>query len=267
MSADASVRASRRAAVVQHSAAVGLGNFGPVLEARGYEIEIVEVLVGHSADEVGAALERVADAEVLIVLGSTAGVYEADRHPFIAPEIAFVRARLEEERPTLGVCFGAQVIAAALGEEVRQGPSPEVGYRSVEPTAAGRSSPVRHVTGIPMAQWHGDTFDLPAATTLLASSEAYENQAFGIGDWLLAVQFHPELTDAMHEEWLAADAAYLRRHGIDADSLRAERAQYGAGQQVASARLLAEYLDGLEQGERDGRGGPSDSRTHRSPAS
>jgi GMP synthase (glutamine-hydrolysing) len=145
------------------------------------------------------------------------------------------------------VCFGAQVIAAALGEEVRRGPSPEVGYRAVEPTVAGRSSPVRHVTGTPMAQWHGDTFDLPAATTLLASSEAYENQAFGIGDWLLAVQFHPELTDAMHEEWLVSDAAYLRRHGIDADLLRAERARHGAAQQVASARLLGEYLDGLEQ--------------------
>jgi GMP synthase (glutamine-hydrolysing) len=249
LSVEASAPPPRRVAVVRHAEVVGLGNFGPVLEARGYEIEVVDVLVGHSADEVGAALERVADADVLLVLGSTAGVYEADRHPFIAPEIAFVRSRLEARRPTLGVCFGAQVIAAALGEEVRPGPSPEVGYRAVEPTAAGRSSPVRHVIGTPMAQWHGDTFDLPAATTLLASSEAYENQAFGIGDWLLAVQFHPELTDAMHEEWLVSDAAYLRRHGIDADLLRAERARHGAAQQVASARLLGEYLDGLERGD------------------
>lgn len=230
---------------MRHAEVVGLGNFAPVLAARGYEVEVVDVLVGHSSDEVVAALGQVAEADLLIVLGSTAGVYESDRHPFIAPEIAFLRSRLEARRPTLGVCFGAQIIAAALGSEVRRGAAPEVGHRLVEPTEAGRESPVRHLSGTPVAQWHGDTFDLPAEATLLASSEAYENQAYGIGEWLLAVQFHPELTDAMHEEWLAADAAYLARHGFDADSLRHERARHGAAQQEVSALMLGEYLDGL----------------------
>ncbi|MFB2586418.1 glutamine amidotransferase-related protein [Herbiconiux liukaitaii] len=216
-----------------------------MLEARGYGIDVVEVLESHTAEDVSAALERAAGADLVIVLGSTAGVYETDRHAFIEPEIAFVRQRIAAERPTLGVCFGAQLIAAALGGEVQPGRAPEVGYRLVTPTGAGLASPVRHVAGTPMAQWHGDTFELPAAATLLASSEAYENQAFGIGGWLLAVQFHPELTDAMHEQWVVSDAAYLERHGIDPATLRTERAQHGAALQEASARLLGEYLDGL----------------------
>jgi GMP synthase (glutamine-hydrolysing) len=236
----------KRAAVLRHAETVGLGNFAPVLKSRGYEVEIVDMFVGDGAEKVAEALSRVAEAELLIVLGSTAGVYEADRHPFIAPEVAFVRERLTAERPILGVCFGAQVIAAALGEQVRPGGTPEVGYHAVTPTAAGLDSPVRHVASTPMAQWHGDTFDLPAAATLLASSAAYRNQAFGIGEWLLAVQFHPELTDAMHEEWLGADAAYLERHGFDAEELRAARERHGAAMQRSSARLLGEYLDGLE---------------------
>ena len=235
----------KRAAVVRHAETIGLGNLAPVLEAHGYTIEVVDVLEGHEAAGVARALERTVDADLLIVLGSTAGVYENDRLAFIDPEITAVRERIAAERPTLGVCFGAQLIAAALGAEVRPGPAPEVGYRTITPTAAGLASPVRHVVGAPMAQWHGDTFDLPEGAVLLASSGQYDNQAFGIGGWLLAVQFHPELTDAMHERWVVDDAACLERHGIDPDSLRHERAQHGEALQEASARLLGEYLDGL----------------------
>ncbi len=231
----------RRAVVVQHDETVRLGNFEPVLREHGYEIEVV------SAREPGfaEALEAAADAELLVVLGSTSGVYEADRHDFIAPEIEHLRGRLAAERPVLGVCFGAQIIAAALGEEVRPGDTVDVGYRDVQPTAAGLDSPLRHVVGVPMAEWHGDTFDLPAGATLLASSSAYRNEAYGIGDWLLAVQFHPELTDEMHEDWVRADAAFLTRHDIDPDALRAQRSRHGAPMQLASARMLGEYLSRL----------------------
>jgi GMP synthase (glutamine-hydrolysing) len=226
---------------------VSLGNFEPVLQAHGYEIETIDASLAESAPtEFADSLTAAADADLLVVLGSARGVYEADRHAFITPEIAFVRERLAASRPTLGVCFGAQLIAAALGEEVRPGDSVEIGYREVMPTDAGLASPVRHVAGVPMAEWHGDTFDLPAGTVRLASSAAYENEAYGIGDWMLAVQFHPELTDEMHEEWLVSDAAYVAAGGYDTDALRAERARFGARMQAASARMLADYLERLE---------------------
>ncbi|SDY59648.1 glutamine amidotransferase-related protein [Herbiconiux ginsengi] len=235
-----------RAAVIRHERMVSLGNFEPVLRAHGYEVETVDAdLAESSPDDFAAALTAAADAELLIVLGSARSVHEADRHAFIAPEIAVVRERLAAARPTLGVCFGAQLIAASLGEEVRPGATVEIGYREVTPTEAGLHSPVRHVAGVPVAEWHGDTFDLPPGVELLASSSAYENEAFGIGDWMLAVQFHPELTDEMHEEWLVTDAVYVAAAGYDPEALRAERARYGEGMQAASQRMLAEYLERL----------------------
>ncbi|MGD8166283.1 glutamine amidotransferase-related protein [Herbiconiux sp. P16] len=235
-----------RAAVIRHERMVSLGNFEPVLLAHGYEVEVIDAALAESAPAAFAeTLVAASDAELLIVLGSARGIYEADRHPFIAPEIALVRERLAASRPTLGVCFGAQLIAAALGEEVRPGATVEVGFREVTPTDAGLASPVRHLAGVPVAEWHGDTFGLPAGARLLASSAAYENEAFGIGEWMLAVQFHPELTDDMHEEWLVADAAYVAAAGYDPAALRAERERYGAGMQTASQRMLAEYLERL----------------------
>lgn len=229
--------------MIRHESHVHLGNFEAVLLDHGYEIEVVDA----SAPDFEAALDAARDADLLIVLGSAAGVYEADRHAFIRPEIAAVQQRLAAEQPTLGVCFGAQLIAAALGSDVRPGASVEVGYRDLAVTDEGLSSPVRHTVGVPMAEWHGDTFDLPAGTTRLASSAAYENEAYGIGDWMLAVQFHPELTDEMHEEWLVSGLRYVTDAGYDPDELRADRARSGAAMQEASARMLADYLERLDR--------------------
>jgi GMP synthase (glutamine-hydrolysing) len=222
---------------------VRLGNFEPVLAEHGYRVEIVDA--SSSAEAFRAGLERAATAELVMVLGSTAGVYERERLAFIDPELEFLRARLAEERPVLGVCFGAQAIAAAMGSSVHPGPSVEVGYRTVEPTAAGSASPLRHVAGVKVAQWHGDTFDLPEGVTLLASSGAYPNEAFGVGDWLLAVQFHPELTESMHEQWLVGDEASVTAAGYSPAALRAERAQHSGPMQAASALLLADFLERL----------------------
>jgi GMP synthase (glutamine-hydrolysing) len=95
-------------------------------------------------------------------------------------------------------------------------------------------------------QWHGDTFDLPDGVTRLAGSPEYGNEAFGIGDWALAVQFHPEVTDAMHEEWLSGSEDEVIAEGLDPEELRSERARYSEAMQVASRRMFSEWLDGLD---------------------
>lgn len=234
---------ARRAAVIQHQPSVHLGNFGPMLERHGYAIDLIDA--SGPAAEFAAGLDRARTADLVIVLGSTDGVYERDRLDYIDPELQFLRARLGEERPLLGVCFGAQAVAAALGSSVHPGPRVDVGYRTVTPTEAGAQSPVRHFAGVRAAEWHGDTFDLPETVTLLASSAEYPNEAFGIGEWLLAVQFHPELTERMHEQWLIGDDAYVRGAGYDPEELRTERQRYSAPMQEASARMLDEYLSRL----------------------
>jgi GMP synthase (glutamine-hydrolysing) len=99
---------------------------------------------------------------------------------------------------------------------------------------------------VPVLQWHSDTFDLPAGVTRLAGSPQYGNEAFGIGSWALAVQFHPEVTDDMHEDWLSASSAELAAEGLEAEVLRQERSRYSAAMQEASRLLFSEWLDGLE---------------------
>ncbi|HEY9365335.1 MAG TPA: gamma-glutamyl-gamma-aminobutyrate hydrolase family protein [Agromyces sp.] len=235
----------RTALVLRHDSAIGLGNLGPTLEAHGYEIVTVDA---PSTDV--SALDALAP-DLVVVLGGDEGAYETDRYPYLSDEIALLRTRIEAEAPIFGVCLGAQLLAKSLGAEVFQGPKKEVGWLTVDPTEAGASSPVRHFAGVPTVQWHGDTFELPEGVERLASSGAYENQAFAKGEWLLAVQFHPEVTDEIHEEWLREWGDELPEYGLSRERLREERASFGPLAEAASARLLGEYLDGL--GARDTR--------------
>ncbi|GAA1838853.1 glutamine amidotransferase-related protein [Agromyces salentinus] len=228
--------------VLRHDPAIGLGNLGPTLESHGYQIVTVDTPVTDVA-----ALDPLAP-DLVVVLGGEEGAYETERYPYLSDELGLLRARIDAEAPVFGVCLGAQLLASALGAAVYRGERKEVGWLEVTPTTAGRTSPLRHFAGIPTAQWHGDTFDLPDDVERLASSERYANQAFRRGDWLLAVQFHPEVTVGIHEGWLAAWGDELPEHGTTSDRMRADRARLGAAAESASALLLGEYLDGLESG-------------------
>lgn len=95
-------------------------------------------------------------------------------------------------------------------------------------------------------QWHSDTFDLPEGVTRLAGSPQHGNEAFGIGNWALAVQFHPEVTDEIHEDWLVFSESEVAAEGFDADELRRECARYSQGMQEASRAMFSEWLDGLD---------------------
>ena len=90
-----------------------------------------------------------------------------------------------------------------------------------------------------------DTFELPAGAIRLASSNDYANEAFAIGRHALAVQFHPEVTDEMHERWVADGSDELDAHAIDPEALRLERERYSASMQQASRAAFSEWLGGL----------------------
>ncbi|QAY72310.1 glutamine amidotransferase [Agromyces protaetiae] len=231
---------TRTALVLRHDPSIGLGNLEPTLVARGYEVMTVDTPTTDVS-----ALDALAP-DVVIVLGGEEAAYETDRHPYLADEIALLRARIDAEAPVFGVCLGAQLLASTLGARVYKGARKEVGWLEVTPTAAGADSPVRHFAGVPAVQWHGDHYELPDGVELLASSPQYPNQAYRRGDWLLAVQFHPEVDDAIHEDWLAAWGDELPEYGTTAEQLRAERASYGPRAGEASAVLLGEWLDGVE---------------------
>ncbi|GAA1954812.1 glutamine amidotransferase-related protein [Agromyces allii] len=241
---DAAASARRTALVLRHDFAIGLGNLGPTLAAHGYDVATIDAPVTDVA-----ALDPLA-ADLVVVLGGEEGAYETDRYPYLADELRLLQARIEAEAPIFGVCLGAQLLAAALGARVYPGERKEVGWLEVAPTEAGADSPVRHFAGVPTVQWHGDTFDLPEGVERLAESPQYENQAFRRDEWLLAVQFHPEVTTEIHEEWLDAWGDELPAYGLSTERLREERASYGAPAEAASAALLGEYLAGLEARDR-----------------
>ena len=209
-----------------------------MLAERGYDVTVIDA----TADSVAAAAREPWD--LVIVLGSEDAVY--DGHGYVAPEIDLVRERLERSAPTLGICFGAQIMAAALGGSVHRGASgSEIGFVVVDPTAAGPDSPLRHVAGIPVCQWHGDTFVLPPSVTSLACTERYGNQAFAVGNTAFAVQFHPEITHEMLDRWVDDGLEDLAAEGIGADELRAQGAVHIDAATAASRRMFAEFLDGL----------------------
>ncbi|MFF1571216.1 glutamine amidotransferase [Leifsonia sp. NPDC058292] len=234
-----SPREPRTAVVLQHDPTIHLGNIGPVLAEHGYDVRVVDVTV-----EDVAAIDP-AEADLVVVLGGEMGAYQTDEFPFLTTEQQLIRDRIAAERPTLGVCLGAQLMAGALGERVYKGDSMQIGFRRIEPTAAGAASPIRHFGDTPVVQWHGDTFELPESATLLASSSDYSNEAFAIGDFALAVQFHPEVTGEMHEQWISDGYNELDEHDLNPDALRADAERYAAAMQEASHRAFSEWLSQL----------------------
>jgi GMP synthase (glutamine-hydrolysing) len=184
------------------------------------------------------------------VLGGPIGAYEADLYPFLATELRILEARLRAGRPTLGICLGAQVMAAALGARDYPLPRKEIGWAPVTLTAEGRASMLRHVDGdVPVLHWHGDTFDLPEGATLLASTETCPHQAFQWGPSALGLQFHLEVVASEIERWLIGHACELAtlRPGVTISSLRAETQRWAPTLTLRAANCFHAWLATLPQ--------------------
>jgi GMP synthase (glutamine-hydrolysing) len=188
----------KTALILTHEPHEGPGQFGDILAAHGYDRKII-----YTPKEDLKEIDPLA-ADLVLVMGGPMGVYETEEYPFLKDEIKFLAARIAADLPTLGVCLGAQLIAAALGEKVFKGkPGQEIGWNPLKLTGTAKKHPVRHLdpANTNMFHWHGDTFELPKGAELLASSSMYPNQVFGFGKKTLALQCHPEMTYAMIKDW------------------------------------------------------------------
>ena len=229
----------KRALVVRHVLHEGLAGYRAPIEAAGYRI-----------DRVAACRTDFRDIDLLspdlvVLLGGPIGVYQTDRYPWIADEIAALRGRLDRDLPTLGVCLGSQMIAAALGARVYAGARREIGFAPVSLTHEGALSPLAEVRGVPVLHWHGDTFDLPGGVELLASTPLYANQAFRRGTDVLALQFHAEMgEDPRFDAWIG-DEAYVRGAGVDPEALRRDHRRLGPQAVRAGERMIGEWLAAL----------------------
>jgi GMP synthase (glutamine-hydrolysing) len=231
----------RSAVVIRHVHFEDLGAFAPVLERHGYRVRYLDPSLG----ELPAATADAAD--LLVVLGGPIGAYEDDLYPFLHDELELIARRLADERPLLGVCLGAQLIARALGARVHPGPAKEIGWAPLTLTDAGRESPLKPLDDLPVLHWHGDTFDLPEGAVRLASTPICANQAFAIGDHVLAFQFHPEATEAGFERWLVGHACEIAgAPGISVPGLRAQACDLAASSAAQGQACLDAWLAGLE---------------------
>src|SRR5208282_5353507 len=137
----------KKCLAVRHVAFEDLGLLGPLLAARGYDVQYLDAGIEPFDTETLTA------PDLIIVLGGPIGVYERDAYPFIGEEIAAVAARLESNKPILGICLGAQLMAAALGARVAPGPVKEIGWAPLTLTAEGQKSVLAPLAATPVLHW------------------------------------------------------------------------------------------------------------------
>ena len=232
---------SRTALVIRHVVFEDLGLLREVLTERGYSIRYLEA----GQDKITA--EELVSAHLVVVLGGPIGVGDAERYPFLTPEIAAIRARVEADRPTLGVCLGAQLIAAAMGAGVAPTGKVEIGFSPLTLTGEGAGSVLEGLRDVPVLHWHGDQFEIPAGAERLAETPGFPNQAFAAGQNLLGLQFHLEVDPQMVEMWLIANAYELAIHELDPREIRADALELAPRLTAAARAVIGRWLDGLDE--------------------
>lgn len=231
---------SKSALIIRHVPYEGIAGYRAPIEAAGYRLNKVDV-----TDPAFSSVD-LNEPDLLIMMGGPMGVYEKDTYPWINCQLKRLARRLEADRPTLGVCFGAQMMAAALGADVYAGPDKEVGFHAVTVHDEPRDNPLRHLSDVPVLHWHGDSFTLPDNVELLASSHIYAHQAFRRVPNILALQFHAEMgLDPRFEAWMEQWPEAAAEAGSDEASLRADHARHGAGAVAAGQAMIGDWLGSL----------------------
>lgn len=174
--------------ILQHVPFEGLGSIEPWLLARGAQIS-------HTRFFEACSLPDLDSVDFIIAMGGPMSVNDEATLPWLAPEKQFIREAIQQGVAVLGICLGAQLIASALGARVYAGQQREIGWFDLEAVPNGGGT-FAFPQATPVFHWHGETFDLPAGAVHLARSAACENQAFQIGDHVMGLQFHLEMTPA-----------------------------------------------------------------------
>lgn len=188
----------------------------------------------HSPD-VTAAFPATSAYDAVVFFGAIWSVYDTATIPWISDEIAYARALLSLGVPTLGICFGGQVLAAAIGGRVERAPIPEIGWLSLA------SSEPALIDDGPWLSWHFDRFSLPPGVPALART-ALANQAFVSGR-ALGLQFHPEVTDSVLESWLSSGGtAELAELGVDPQALIEQSRTLADGAAARAHGLVRRFL-------------------------
>jgi len=232
-----------RILVLQHAREGRPGLIGAALADRGF---LSETRYPHEGEPLPASPEAF---DGLVLMGGIMSAHDDGACPHYPALLDLIRACEAADRPILGVCLGAQLIARAFGGDVHPFAHVEFGFFPLSATKAAEFDPV--TAALPARffamQWHGDTFTLPDRATLLLRGDDCPNQAMRLGRWVHAFQCHFEVTREMALEWAGVHA---RLSGHDAGALgrriEAEWRAHGAEAMRWGRRIAERWLDQVE---------------------
>ncbi len=211
-----------RALVIQHDDDGPAGHIGDWLQERGAEQELWRIR--------GDRRERdPRDYDLIVSLGCEYAAYD-DTIPWLGLELRLLAAAAAADVAVLGICFGSQLLARALGGDAMRAARAEVGWVRIDTRAPAL------IDAGPWMQWHHDTFALPPGASPLAQSPVGP-QAFAIGS-AFGVQFHPEVTPEIVASWVDAGGDQLARAGLDPDRIMAETHELAGENRARALQLL-----------------------------
>ncbi|GHO64913.1 glutamine amidotransferase [Ktedonobacter sp. SOSP1-52] len=182
---------------LQHDSEDPPGFLGELLQEHAIAFEICDVTRSKQLPTLG-------NYSAVVALGGAQQAYDEVSYPYFVEEKAWLRELVAREIPYLGLCLGGQLLASALGAEVRQHTQAEIGFFTIPLTEAGRQDPL--FEGLPdfgrVFHWHMDVFDLPSKGKLLASNACAPHQAFRYGQHAYGLQYHIEVTPAILASWM-----------------------------------------------------------------
>ena len=228
---------TRRVILIHHPVGKRDDRAAQMLQARGCEIEW---FCPGKGDALPAENGRYAAA---VVYGGAENLSEAGADSYLHGEIEWIKRWVEGERPLLGICLGAQLLARAFGGKVEPHPEGqhEIGYYPIRPTdaAGGFLTEEMHVY-----HWHGEGFEPPPGSELLASGETFPNQAFRYGVRAFGIQFHPEVSPEVFQRWIREAGHMLASPGAHpAERQVADGARYDATMRVWLETFLDRWLE------------------------
>ncbi len=202
-----------RAVCLKHVSFEGPGIFAKHLKGRGVTVEQYLVPYDGLPNDPG---------DLLIVMGGPMSANDPD--PWIAQEMAFIQTAMLAGQPVLGICLGSQLMAKAVGGQVRPGRALEIGMTPIRLTVDGKKDPVfgRFPDTFDVFEWHGEVFDLPAGCVALAGSTIAPVQAFRYGSHAYGLLFHLEMEQSGIEALCRECPEDVARSGLQPVALLAQ---------------------------------------------
>ncbi|EFK06084.1 class I glutamine amidotransferase [delta proteobacterium NaphS2] len=209
--------------IVAHSNLVPYGLVGRLILEQGTSLTVVRPSEGIPLPEKPDAYDG------LVILGGLQNAMQDEAFPHFIPLMTLIHDFERFEKPVLGICLGAQLLARSHGARIHRMSQAERGFTLVKRTPAAKSDPLFSLTPETryLMEWHEDTFDLPSGARLLATGDNCANQAFRIRRASYGVQFHPEATPEIIRGWIDSRPEHLKQQDPHlTDRIGAQTAQH-----------------------------------------